>query len=170
MLNIEFQVPGSRIEVYTDSSKSDSEAGFAVCILDHGEPYEILKFKLGVNNTAFQAELAAIDFAVRWALGKKVKVNIFTDSQSSIETLRSSGYRSEEVIRAKENFNLAGGHIGLAWIKAQARNPRLIITADLSSLDDNESQWGFKTLLLEKEEGFRCSPNARFIFKLITGF
>ncbi|GBN91322.1 hypothetical protein AVEN_148866-1 [Araneus ventricosus] len=46
----------------------------AVCILDHEEPYEIFKFKLGVNNTVFQAELAAIDFAVRWALEQKSKL------------------------------------------------------------------------------------------------
>ncbi|GBL72030.1 hypothetical protein AVEN_115058-1 [Araneus ventricosus] len=74
VLNIESQVPGSRFKVYTDGSTNDSEAGFAVCILEHGEPYEIFKFKLGVNNTVFQAELAAIDFAVRWALDKKIKL------------------------------------------------------------------------------------------------
>ncbi|GBM92890.1 hypothetical protein AVEN_205219-1 [Araneus ventricosus] len=56
----------SRFEVYTDGSKRDSEAGFAVCILEHGEPYGIFKFKLGVNDTVFQAELEATDFAVRW--------------------------------------------------------------------------------------------------------
>ncbi|GBO38119.1 hypothetical protein AVEN_116634-1 [Araneus ventricosus] len=60
--------------MYKDGSKSDSEAGFAVCVLEHGEPYEIFKFKLGVNNTVFQAELAAIDFAVRWALEQKSKL------------------------------------------------------------------------------------------------
>ncbi|GBL75883.1 hypothetical protein AVEN_234227-1 [Araneus ventricosus] len=43
--------------------------------------------------------------------------------QSSIEALRSSRSRSEVVIRAKENFNLAGGQIGLAWLKAHAGNP-----------------------------------------------
>ncbi|GBO41060.1 hypothetical protein AVEN_165919-1 [Araneus ventricosus] len=74
VLNIESQVPGSRFEVYTDGSKSDSEAGFAVCILEHGEPYEIFKFKLGVNNTVFQAEMAAKDFAVRWSLEKMSKL------------------------------------------------------------------------------------------------
>ncbi|GBO29258.1 hypothetical protein AVEN_159147-1, partial [Araneus ventricosus] len=109
VLNIESQVPGSRFEVFTDGSKNDSEAGLAVCILEHEEPYEIFKFKLGVNNTVFQAELVAIDFAVRWALGEKIKINIITDSQSSIEALQSSRSRSEVVIRAKENFNLAGG-------------------------------------------------------------
>ncbi|GBN25874.1 hypothetical protein AVEN_30973-1, partial [Araneus ventricosus] len=31
--------------------------------------------------------------------------------------------RFEVVIRAKENFNLAGGQIGLAWVKAHAGNP-----------------------------------------------
>ncbi|GBN28512.1 hypothetical protein AVEN_259043-1, partial [Araneus ventricosus] len=123
VLNIESQVPGSRFEVYTDGSKSDSEAGFAVCILEHEEPYEIFKFKLGVNNTVSQAQLAAIDFVVRWALGKKIKINIITDSQSSNEALRSSRSWSEVVIRAKENFNLAGGQIGLAWVKAHAGNP-----------------------------------------------
>ncbi|GBN02089.1 hypothetical protein AVEN_73291-1 [Araneus ventricosus] len=120
VLNIESQVQGSRFEVYTDGSKSDSEAGFAVCILEHGEPYEIFKFKLGVNNTVFQAELAAIDSL---GFGKKIKINIIMDSQLSIEALRSSSSRSEVVIGAKENFSLAGRQIGLAWVKAHAGNP-----------------------------------------------
>ncbi|GBN70543.1 hypothetical protein AVEN_65543-1 [Araneus ventricosus] len=58
-------------------------------------------------------------FAGLW---KKIKINI-TDSQSSIEALRTSRSRSEVVIRAKENFNLAGGQIGIAWVKARAGNP-----------------------------------------------
>ncbi|GBN06752.1 hypothetical protein AVEN_14639-1 [Araneus ventricosus] len=110
-----------RFEVYTDGSKSNSEAGFAVCILEHREPYEIFNFKLGVNNTVFQAELAAIDFAVCWDLKKKIKINIITDSQSSIEALRSS--MSSMVIKSKENFNLVGGQIGLSWVKTHAGNP-----------------------------------------------
>ncbi|GBM08349.1 hypothetical protein AVEN_86056-1, partial [Araneus ventricosus] len=44
-------------------------------------------------------------------------------SKSSIEVHGSSISRSEVVIRAKENFNLAGGQIGLAWVKAHAGNP-----------------------------------------------
>ncbi|GBN40228.1 hypothetical protein AVEN_245008-1 [Araneus ventricosus] len=80
------------------------------------------KFKLSVNNTVFQAELAAIDFAVRWALEKKIKINIITDSQSSIEALRSFRSRSEVIIRAKENSNMIGGQIGLARVKAHAGN------------------------------------------------
>ncbi|GBN93759.1 hypothetical protein AVEN_174333-1 [Araneus ventricosus] len=84
---------------------------------------QYVSFKLGVNNTVFQAELAATDFAVRWVLENKVKFVFFTDSQSSIDALRSSRSRSEVVIRAKENFNLAGGQIGLAWVKAHASNP-----------------------------------------------
>ncbi|GBM91883.1 hypothetical protein AVEN_270171-1 [Araneus ventricosus] len=62
-------------------------------------------------------------FAVRWALGKYIKINIFTDCQSSIEALRSFISRSESVIKAKENFKLSGCQIGLAWMKAHAGNP-----------------------------------------------
>ncbi|GBM80186.1 hypothetical protein AVEN_141654-1 [Araneus ventricosus] len=60
---------------------------------------------------------------VRRVLEKKNKINIITDSQSSIEALRSSRSRSEVVISAKENFNSVGGQIGPAWVKAHAGNP-----------------------------------------------
>ncbi|GBL75368.1 hypothetical protein AVEN_194566-1 [Araneus ventricosus] len=97
--------------------------GFSVCILKNGEPFRIFQFKLNKNNTVFQAELAAIDFAVCWALENGVRINIHTDSQSSIKALRSARSRFAAVNKVKKNYYLSEGSVGLTWVKAHAGDP-----------------------------------------------
>ncbi|GBO35990.1 hypothetical protein AVEN_48096-1 [Araneus ventricosus] len=48
---------------------------------------------------------------------------MYTDSQSSIEALRSTRPRSAFVIEAKKNFYLAGNSVGLTWVKAHVGDP-----------------------------------------------
>ncbi|GBN57286.1 hypothetical protein AVEN_167097-1 [Araneus ventricosus] len=84
---------------------------------------EIFKFKLSKNNTVYQAELAAINFAVRWTQENGFKINIYTNSQSSIEALRSTRPRPAFVVEAKKNFYLAGYSVELTWVKAHAGDP-----------------------------------------------
>ncbi|GBL91005.1 hypothetical protein AVEN_184397-1 [Araneus ventricosus] len=123
VLNIESQVPGSSFEVYTDGSKSDSVAGFAVCILDHGEPYEIFKFKLGVYNTVLQAELAAIDFAFRWALERKLKLILLRITSRPSRPFGAADPGLRWSSGPKKILTWLGGQIGLLWVKAHAGNP-----------------------------------------------
>ncbi|GBO26754.1 hypothetical protein AVEN_21197-1, partial [Araneus ventricosus] len=52
------------------------------------------------------------------ATENKKKINIYTDSRSSIEALKSYGSRSKFVISIKNKFCLAEGLVGLAWVKA----------------------------------------------------
>ncbi|GBM69951.1 hypothetical protein AVEN_65000-1 [Araneus ventricosus] len=91
VLELRDEVQGSHFEMYTDGSKVDGGVGFSVCIL-HGEiQHKIICKKLEPQNTVFQAELAALGEAVDWAIENKKKINIYTDSRSSIEALRATG-------------------------------------------------------------------------------
>ncbi|GBN99811.1 hypothetical protein AVEN_65827-2-1, partial [Araneus ventricosus] len=72
-------------------------------------------------NTVFQAELAALGEAVDWAIENKKKINIYTDSRSSIEAHKSYGSRSKFVISIKNKFCLAEGLV--AWVKAHVGIP-----------------------------------------------
>ncbi|GBL62621.1 hypothetical protein AVEN_179691-1 [Araneus ventricosus] len=89
----------------------------SACIFPKDETPDIHRLKLNKTNTVFQAELAAIDFGVRWALENRKSINIHTDSRSSIETLRSARPRSAFVISVKKNFYIVGDLVGLDWVK-----------------------------------------------------
>ncbi|GBM22704.1 hypothetical protein AVEN_81465-1 [Araneus ventricosus] len=108
----------SHFEVYTDGSKVDGGVGFSVCILHGKNQHKIICKKLEPQNTVSQAELAALGEVVDWAIENKKKINICTDSRSSIEALKSYGSRSKFIISIKNKFCLAEGLVGLAWVKA----------------------------------------------------
>ncbi|GBL79714.1 hypothetical protein AVEN_18240-1 [Araneus ventricosus] len=123
VLELRDKVQDSHFEVYTDGSKVDGGVGFSVCIL-HGEiQHKIICKKLEPQNTVFQAELAALGEAVHWAIENKNKINIYNDSRSSIEALKRYGSRSKFVISIKNEFCLAEGLVGLAWVKAHVGIP-----------------------------------------------
>ncbi|GBN83469.1 hypothetical protein AVEN_209919-1 [Araneus ventricosus] len=87
-----------------DGSRINSETGFAVCILKNNISTEECLFRLGSCNTVFQAKLAAIDFAAGWALRNNAKINILTDSQCSIDAIKSTKPRFEFVNNIKRNI------------------------------------------------------------------
>ncbi|GBL75862.1 hypothetical protein AVEN_234210-1 [Araneus ventricosus] len=78
-LDITSKVLNNQYGVYTDGSRIGNDTGFSVCILKNGERFKIFQFKLNKNNTVFQTELAAVDFAVCWALKNGIRINIHTD-------------------------------------------------------------------------------------------
>ncbi|GBM46508.1 hypothetical protein AVEN_109506-1 [Araneus ventricosus] len=112
------KVQDSHFEVYTDGSKIDGGVGLSVCILD-GE----IQQKFQPQNTVFQAERADLGEAVDWAIENKKKINIYTDSRSSIEALKSYGSRSKIVISIKNKFCSAEGLVGLVWVKTHVGIP-----------------------------------------------
>ncbi|GBM28058.1 Putative protein in type-1 retrotransposable element R1DM [Araneus ventricosus] len=112
------QIPNADFEVYTDGSRMDDETGFAVCILQNNNNIHNFLFKLKTYNSVFQAELAAIQHAANWAVSNNYKVNIHTDSLSSIMALKSAGSRSSFVNSAKKDIYLANNLVGLSWVKA----------------------------------------------------
>ncbi|GBN23726.1 hypothetical protein AVEN_52249-1, partial [Araneus ventricosus] len=77
IIDIKPQIENSRFEVYTDGSRIGDDCGLSVCILKNEHSFKIFKFKLSKNNTVFQAELAAINFTVRWAQENGFKINIY---------------------------------------------------------------------------------------------
>ncbi|GBN99645.1 hypothetical protein AVEN_179949-1 [Araneus ventricosus] len=70
-------LPDATYDVYTDESRINEETGLAC------------------------AELAAIQFAANWAVSENAKINLFTDSLSSILALQSASSRSNFVNKAK---------------------------------------------------------------------
>ncbi|GBM78301.1 hypothetical protein AVEN_139720-1 [Araneus ventricosus] len=111
--SIEFpvSVKNSDFDVYTDGFGIDGNVGAAVSY----------KFKLSSYNSVFQAEVAAINFATGWALENSYKINIFTDSLSSIQVLKKSNSKSHYINEIKRKMFCALGSVDLSW--AHARIP-----------------------------------------------
>ncbi|GBM51671.1 hypothetical protein AVEN_43291-1 [Araneus ventricosus] len=110
-------------EVYTNGSKIAGSVGFSVCILNKEIQQKTICHKLEPNNTIFQAELAALGVAADWSVEKSTKINIFSDSKSSIDALKSHGTKSNFVNLIKNKFRLAERLVGLTWVEAQAGIP-----------------------------------------------
>ncbi|GBN40333.1 Putative protein in type-1 retrotransposable element R1DM [Araneus ventricosus] len=91
-------------EVYTDGSRMEDQTGFAVCILQNNLNIQNYLFKLKSFNSVFQAELAAIQHAANWAVSNNQKVNIHSDSLSSIMALKSASSRPTFVNQAKKDI------------------------------------------------------------------
>ncbi|GBM29165.1 hypothetical protein AVEN_50201-1 [Araneus ventricosus] len=123
LINLDSKISNADYEIYTDGSRIENETGFAVCILKDEINIQNYLFKLNTFNSLFQAELAAIEFAVNWAVKEKVKVNIHTDSLSSISAINSANTRSEFVNKVKSNIFKAKNMVGLSWVKAHVGIP-----------------------------------------------
>ncbi|GBL55586.1 hypothetical protein AVEN_250688-1 [Araneus ventricosus] len=123
LINLDSKISNADYEIYTNGSRIENETGFAVCILKDEISIQNYLFKLNTFNSVFQAELAAIEFAVNWAVKEKVKVNIHTDSLSSISAINSANTRSEFVNKVKSNIFRAKNMVGLSWVKAHVGIP-----------------------------------------------
>ncbi|GBM97847.1 hypothetical protein AVEN_148147-1, partial [Araneus ventricosus] len=108
---------------YTDGSRMEDETGLAVCTFRYNQNVDNFLFKLKTYNSAFQAELAAIRHAVNWAASNNIRINIYTDSLSSIMALKSAHSRSQFVNNTKQDLHSARGLVGLSWVKAHVGIP-----------------------------------------------
>ncbi|GBN79508.1 hypothetical protein AVEN_205507-1 [Araneus ventricosus] len=118
LVSLSEHLPDATYEVYTDGSKINEETGLAVCILKDNDNSQNFLFKLKPYNSVFQAELAAIQFAANWAVSENSKINLYTDSLSSILALQSASSRSNFVNKAKTELFKAKNLVGLSWVKA----------------------------------------------------
>ncbi|GBM47588.1 hypothetical protein AVEN_77028-1 [Araneus ventricosus] len=123
LIYLDSKISNADYEIYTDGSRIENEAVFAVYILKDEINIQNYLFKLDTFNSVFQAELAAIEFAVNWAVKEKVKVSIHTDSLSSISAVNSANTRSEIVNKVKSNIFKAKNMVGLSWVKAHVGIP-----------------------------------------------
>ncbi|GBM22124.1 hypothetical protein AVEN_266483-1 [Araneus ventricosus] len=112
------QLDKTDFEVYTDGSRIENETGFAVCSFRDNHNIHNFLFKLKPYNSVFQAELAAIHYAANWAASNNYRINIYTDSLSSIQALKSAHSRSAFVNNVKHDLALAENLVGFSWVKA----------------------------------------------------
>ncbi|GBL93203.1 hypothetical protein AVEN_42653-1 [Araneus ventricosus] len=91
------QVPSNRtpIEVYTDGSKINDQTGSAFCVIANEAITKTWKVKLSPANTVFQAEMLALKAAIEWANTANEDVNIWSDSESSLQALKSFNVKSK---------------------------------------------------------------------------
>ncbi|GBM42982.1 Putative protein in type-1 retrotransposable element R1DM, partial [Araneus ventricosus] len=123
VLELRDKVHDSHFEVYTDGSKIDGGVGLSVCIL-HGEnQHKIICKKLEPPEHYLPGRTCALGEAVDWAIENKKKINIYTDSRSSIKAFKRYGSRSKFLISIKNKFCLAEGLAGLFWVKAHVGIP-----------------------------------------------
>ncbi|GBL87011.1 Putative protein in type-1 retrotransposable element R1DM [Araneus ventricosus] len=116
-------IPNADFDVYTDGSGIDGNIGASVCIFKNNARINSFRFKLNNYNSVFQAELAAINFAAGWAVENSYKINIFTDSFSSIEVLKKANSKSNYINIIKSNMFKVIGSVGLSWVKAHPGIP-----------------------------------------------
>ncbi|GBM07150.1 hypothetical protein AVEN_15407-1 [Araneus ventricosus] len=110
-------------EVYNDESRIGDNVGFLVCIFERNLLLPIFCYKVNSFNSVFQAELAAVNFSVGWALERNVKIKVFSDSKSSIEAIRSPKVKSNFVLSVKDNRYNAKDLVSHVWVEAHAGNP-----------------------------------------------
>ncbi|GBN58416.1 hypothetical protein AVEN_758-1, partial [Araneus ventricosus] len=117
------QITNADFEVYTDGSRMEDETGFSVCTFQNNQNMDNFLYKLKSHNSVFQAEMAAIRHAANWAAKNNYKINIHTDSLSSIMALKSAHSRSQFVNNSKQDLYLAKNLVGLSWVKAHVGIP-----------------------------------------------
>ncbi|GBM28833.1 hypothetical protein AVEN_43557-1 [Araneus ventricosus] len=110
-------------EVYPDGSKIAGGVGFSVCILNKAIQQKTICRKLEPNNTVFQALLPALRVAADWAVDNNAKINIFTNSKSSIDALKTHGTKSNFVHSIINKFRLAERLVRLTWVKVPTGIP-----------------------------------------------
>ncbi|GBM85451.1 hypothetical protein AVEN_134352-1 [Araneus ventricosus] len=108
------QVPSNRTsnEVCTHGSKINDQAGSAFCVIANEAITKTWK-----ANTMFQAEMLALKAAIEWANTANEDVNIWSDSESSLQALKSSNVKSKITQEAQMTL-LENARIRLGWVKA----------------------------------------------------
>ncbi|GBN38335.1 hypothetical protein AVEN_186244-1 [Araneus ventricosus] len=113
------QVPSNRtpIEVYTDCSKINDQTGSAFCAIANEAITKTWKVKLSHANTVFQAEMLTLKAAIEWANTANEEVNIWSESESSLQALKSFNVKSKITQEAQMTL-LENARIRLGWVKA----------------------------------------------------
>lgn len=102
---------------YTDGSKLGEKTGLGFFI---EEPETEFSFRLPDHNTVFQAEVRAITECISWfsANARPTNVNIFTDSQMTINAITSKTVKSRTVLDCKNAINSYSecGKVRIIWV------------------------------------------------------
>lgn len=86
----ENQVELDKVMIFTDGSKMDNGVGFGVVVYVEEVEVESFSYKLNHETSIFEAELAAISFAVNLILNKYNVGNIISDTRERMLCFRRS--------------------------------------------------------------------------------
>ena len=115
-------VHGSSVQVYTDGSKGDSGAGFAVVFPDFNRSFSLPKW-----SSIFTAELRAILYAITVLLTMPQRhFTIFSDSLSALQALGSWSSGNPLVIEILEWLYLCarrGRRVDFCWVPSHVGIP-----------------------------------------------
>ena len=105
----------------------DGKTGCGFTIQQHGTEILAGKYGLPPYTSVYQAELFAIEMAIRQLTNMSIRgpVTIHTDSLSAIQALQSPDIVSQQCLQTLEQINNYGAHndLRIHWIKAHAGNP-----------------------------------------------
>jgi ribonuclease HI len=112
------------VEVYTDGSKKDGKVGAAYTITNGMNELTYGQFSLPPESTVFQSELVAIQMAAERLIELKMsgKINIHTDSLSSIQALKADTLLTKQAIRTQDAIRRLAKNrkvkLKIYWVKA----------------------------------------------------
>jgi len=122
------QVESTRINIYTDGSKSEKGVGAGIVIIRPGTPTAKLMYRLDTRCTNNQAEAFAILKALEYVqtnLGNEEdkEVTVHTDSRTTLELLHNTNnhtFLTEEIRQKAHDIECGGWKTLFRWTKAHA--------------------------------------------------
>ena len=119
-------LPNTHILIFTDGSKQTTQlkqAGAGIYISSHNTTLYENSISLGMYATIFQCEMFAIKHSAEWIINNNITnnvINIFSDSQSSIDALRSQHTSSLLVLNTNEQLTNAAKRNLITIIKVKS--------------------------------------------------
>ncbi|GBO05169.1 hypothetical protein AVEN_230333-1 [Araneus ventricosus] len=105
------------INIFTDGSKMEQGVGSAFCVF--GQQQELIaewQGRLSPKNSIFQAELIALQEAVKYAQNHQKQVKIWSNSESSLKALLNKKSNSP-IARSIQDYLYNTHNIRLGWIR-----------------------------------------------------
>ena len=115
------EIPPNIWQIFTDGSKAGSNTGAGFCVIKDTQEYHRVSYQLGKLATVYQCELFALHMASIWInenLGTSSTINLFSDSQASLQALTSTSISSRLVLDIADQLNTLGtSHkVELRWV------------------------------------------------------
>lgn len=109
-------------KIYTDGSRfNDGEEGASVgcayVVYCENKEISFKLFKLAPNCSVFQAELLAINEAVKWCVESKHSARIHSDSQAALHSINNRYNLNPISAEIREYIQGNGNHICMCWVR-----------------------------------------------------
>jgi ribonuclease HI len=155
----EADVVSSQTNIYTDGSKLESgQTGCAFVIFHPSGRQETAEFRLADCCSVFQAEMYALDSALKWVLtSATTDVSIFTDSQSSIAAIKDRSNRNPLAHSIHRTLLSLNGKLDVRFIWTRAHigimgNEAADVAAKSAAESDLPISYGYFPLSYAKHE------------------